>query len=153
MKSKIAATAAVLAAALVVAAPAAAKPKQVAYAGTTTGGAQISFKLAKGKMKGLRSSMFVSCSTGPSSSVKGGVETFEPGVPVKVGPEFKGTAKQYTPLAYQDVTKNYTIQAGRSGKRITGSLSLSFSYFIPDLYYPRTYFCWGTADFTAKAKK
>jgi hypothetical protein len=153
MKRKITATAAVLATGLVVAAaPAAAKPKAVNYSGTTTGGAQITFKLAKGKMKGLVSSIYVSCSTGTSSSVKGGVETFEPAAPVKVGPEFKGTAMQYTPLAYQDVTKNYTITASRSGKRITGSLSQSFSYFIPDLYYPRTYFCWGTADFSARPR-
>ncbi len=154
MKSKFATTVAVLATGLAVAAaPAAAKPKAVKYSGTTTGGAPITFKLAKGKMKGLVTSIFVSCSTGPSSSVKGGVETFEAPGPVKVGPEYKGTAKQYTPLAYQDVTKNYTITASRSGKRITGALSQSFSYFIPDLYYPRTYFCWGTADFTAKPKK
>lgn len=153
MKRKITTTAAVLATGLAVAAaPAAAKPKPVNYSGTTSGGAPISFKLVKGKMKGLLSSVYATCSIGPSSSVKGGVETFEPGAAVKVGPEFKGTAKQYSPLAWQDVTKNYTITASRSGKRITGSLSQSFSYFIPDLYYPRTYFCWGVADFTAKAK-
>ena len=151
MKRKLTATVAVLATGLLVAAaPVAAKPKAVAYSGTTTGGAKIGFKLAKGKMKGLVSSMYVSCSTGASSSVKGGVEKFEPGAPVKVGPEFKRTTKQYTPLAWQDVTKHYTIKAKRSGKRITGDLSLAFSYFIPDLYYPRTYYCWGTADFTAK---
>ena len=151
MKRKLTATAAVLAAGLVVAAaPAAAKPKAVAYSGATTGGAKITFKLAKGKMKRLVSSVYVSCSTGTSSTVKGGVETFEPGAPVKVGPEFKRTTKQYTPLAWQDVTKYYTIKAARTGKRITGKLSLAFSYFIPDLYYPRTYYCMGTADFTAK---
>lgn len=143
---------AVIAVGLAAAGPAAAKRKPVAYSGTTSGGAPIAFKLAKGKLRGLLSSVFVSCSTGTSSSVKGGVETFEPEAAVKVGPEFKGTAKQYSPLAWQDVTKNYTITADRSGKRITGSLSQSFSYFIPDLYYPRSYFCWGTADFSAKAK-
>jgi len=153
MKSKIAATAAVLATGLVVAAaPAAAKQKPVNYTGTTSSGAQVSFKLVKGKMKGFVSSMFVSCSTGPASSVKGSVEEFEPPAAVKVGPEFRGTAKQYTPIAYQEVTKNYTITANRSGRQITGSLSLSFSYFIPDLWYPRTYFCWGTSDFSARPR-
>lgn len=150
---KITATAAVLATGLVVAAaPAAAKPKAVAYSGSTSGGAQISFKLAKGKMKGLVSSLYVSCSTGTSQTVKGGVETVEPEAPVRLGPEQKSTVKQYTPLAYQDVTKTYTIQASRSGKRITGELGLSFSYFIPDLYYPRTYYCYGTADFSARPR-
>jgi hypothetical protein len=152
MKRKITATVAVLATGLAVAAaPAAAKQKPVKYSGTTSGGAPITFKLAQGKMKGLLTSVFVSCSTGPSSSVKGGVETVEVGA-AKVGPEVKITASDYTPLAWQDVTKTYTVQASRSGKRISGKLGVSFSYFIPDLYYPRTYFCFGSADFSAKAK-
>lgn len=152
MKKQISATAAVLALGLAVAAaPAAAKPKQVAYKGATSGGAPVTFKLAKGKVKGLVTSVFVSCSTGTSGSVKGGVETVEIRA-VKVGPEVKITAEDYSPLAWQDVTKTYTVKAARSGKRITGSLGVSFSYFIPDLYYPRTYFCFGTTDFTAKAK-
>ncbi len=68
---------------------------------------------------------------------------------VEVGPEFKGTAKQYSPVAWQDVTKYHTVNATRSGKRITGQLELAFSYFVPDLCYPRTYFCFGSADFSA----
>jgi hypothetical protein len=153
MTRKITATAAVLATGLAVAAaPAAAKQKPVAYSGTTSGGAKVTFKLAKGKMKRLRSSIFVSCSTGTSSSVRGGVEDFEPPAPVRLGGEYKRSVKQYTPLAYQDVTKTYTIQASRSGKRITGKLGLSFSYFIPDLWNPRTYYCWGTGTFSAKPR-
>lgn len=145
------ATAAILATGLVVAAaPAAAKPKAVNYSGTTSGGAQVSFKLAKGKMKGLASSIYVECSTGPSSSSKGSVEEFEAPTAVKVGPEYKATIKQYSPIAWQDVTKYYTVNATRSGKRISGTLELAFSYFVPDLYYPRTYFCFGSADFSAK---
>lgn len=152
MKKQITATTAVLATALAfAAAPAAAKQKPVNYSGATSGGAPVTFKLAKGKVRGLLTSVFVSCSTGPSSSVKGGVETVEVGA-VKVGPEVKITAKDYSPLAWQDVTKTYTVQASRSGKRITGKLGVSFSYFIPDLYYPRTYFCFGSTDFSAKAR-
>lgn len=144
---------AVLATGMAVAAsPAAAKQKPVAYKGTTSGGAPISFKLTKGKMKGLASSIYVSCSTGPSSSTKGSVEAFVPKAAIKVGPEFKATTKQYSPIAWQDVTKYYTVNAGRSGKRINGTLEMAFSYFIPDLYYPRTYFCFGSADFSAKAR-
>jgi hypothetical protein len=150
---KIVTTAAVLATGLLVAAaPAAAKQKQLNYSGTTSGGAQVSFKLAKGKMKGLTSSIYVSCSTGPSGSVKGSVEEFEAPGAVKVGPEFKATTKQYSPIAWQDVTKYYTVDAARSGKRITGTLELAFSYFVPDLYYPRTYFCFGSADFSARPR-
>jgi hypothetical protein len=152
MSRKITATVAVLATGLAVAAaPAAAKQKQVAYSGNTSGGTAITFKVAKGKIKGLVTGVYVSCSTGTSATVKGGVETVEVGG-VKVGPEVKTTAMDYSPLAWQDVTKTYTVKASRSGKRITGSLGVSFSYFIPDLYYPRTYYCYGTTDFTAKAK-
>jgi hypothetical protein len=152
MSRKISATAAVLAVGLAVAAaPAAAKQKQVAYSGTTSGGNTVTFKLAKGKIKSLVTGVYVSCSTGTSATVKGGLETVE-AAPVKLGPEVKVTAKDYSPLAWQDVTKTYTIDADRSGKRITGSLGVSFSYFIPDLYYPRTYYCYGTTDFSAKAK-
>jgi hypothetical protein len=153
MKRKITATVAVLATGLAVAAaPAAAKQKPVNYSGTTSGGANVSFKLAKGKMKGFVSSIYVTCSTGPSSSSKGSVEEFEVPGAVKVGPEFKATTKQYSPAAWQEVTKYYTVNASRSGKRISGQIELAFSYFVPDLYYPRTYFCFGTADFSAKAR-
>ena len=136
---------------LVAAAPAAAKQKQVAYSGTTSGGNTVTFKLAKGKIRSLVTGVYVSCSTGTSASVKGGIETVELGG-AKVGPEVKVTAKDYSPLAWQEVTKTYTVKASRSGKRITGSLGVSFSYFIPDLYYPRTYYCHGTTDFSGKAR-
>lgn len=150
-------TAAVLAAAtmLFAAAPATAKKKQAStgtYAGKTTGGANITFKLAKGgKVKDLSSGIFVSCISAQSSTPKGGVETYAPPAGTKLGTT-EGEVKQPSALAWgMDVTKHYTTTLRKAGKtRVAGELKMSFSYMIPDLYYPRIYMCYGTTEFTAR---
>ena len=53
-------------------------------------------------------------------------------------------------IRVRDVTKTYTITVRRAGKKsVSGDLRLSFSYFVPDLYAPKTFFCSGTTQFTA----
>ncbi|MGZ5312255.1 MAG: hypothetical protein ACXWZW_09845 [Solirubrobacterales bacterium] len=149
-------TAAVLAAAtmLVAAAPATAKKKQAStgnYAGKTAGGANITFKLAKGgKVKNLSSSIFVSCMSAQSSVPKGGVDLFSPPAGLKLGTN-EAEVQQPSALTPWNVTKHYTTTLRKAGKtRVTGELKLSFSYLIPDLYYPRIYMCYGTTEFTAR---
>ena len=49
-----------------------------------------------------------------------------------------------------DVTKYYTTTIRKTGNRtVSGELKMTFSYFIPDLYNPRIYMCFGTTDFSA----
>ena len=148
---------AVLAAAtmLVGAAPAAAKKKQAPtgnYAGKTSGGSNITFKLAKsGKVKNLQSGSFVTCTSLQSTTPKSGIERYVPPAGTKLGTT-EGEVKQASALAWgMDVTKYYTTTIRKAGRtKVSGELKMSFSYMIPDLYNPRIYMCFGTADFTAK---
>jgi hypothetical protein len=138
---------------LVAAAPAAAKKKQTTgpFAGTTSGGNSITFNVARGgTVTGINTGVFVTCLSAQSSTPKGGLERFTPPEPARVGQTVQSQALQFSPLSGRDSTKTYTITVRKSGKRLTGDLRESFSYFIPDLYYPRTYLCTGTTQFSAK---
>lgn len=141
-------TLAAAAAALALAAPASAGA--VKYAGKTSGGAKITFNFAKGKMKKMRSFIYVTCTSAQSSEVKGGVDYYRPPGAIPVGKEVKRSERQPSAVAYGNPTKYYTVKSKRKGKRITGKLRLSFSYYIPDLYYPRIYMCTGVTNFSAK---
>jgi hypothetical protein len=146
---------AVLALAVCVA-PAAAKGKKKqpfagAFHGTTTGGSSISLNVARsGQVSAVNSSIYVVCLSAQSSTPKGGVELFTPPTAPKLGQTAIVEAMQPSAVGARTLTKHYTTTVRRAGKKaVSGELKLSFSYFIPDLYFPRIYLCSGSTQFSA----
>ena len=136
-------------------APAAAKGKKKPFAGafkgTTESGTPISLNVTKGgQVNGITGSVYVYCASLQTTQTKGGVDTFQPPAGPKLGQTVQNSALQTSFVAARDVTKTYTTTVRRAGKRaVTGELRLSFSYFVPDLYNPKTFFCSGTTGFSA----
>src|SRR5687768_7643523 len=144
---------AALALTLAVAPAAVAKKKAFtgSFNGKTTAGTPLSLKVAKGgQVKNMTGSVFVYCMSLNTTQTKGGVELFQPPAGPKLGQEVQNSALQPSFVAGRDVTKTYTITVRRAGKKsVSGDLRLSFSYFVPDLYAPKTFYCSGTTQFTA----
>ena len=127
------------------------QPFAGAFNGKTTAGTDIKLNVTKGGLvKNMTGSVFVYCMSLNTTQTKGGVELFQPPAGPKLGQQVQNSALQPSFVANRDVTKTYTITVRRAGKRtVSGDLRLSFSYFVPDLYNPKTFFCSGTTQFTA----
>jgi hypothetical protein len=152
-KTLIIATAAALALTLAAAPAAVAKKKPFAgsFKGKTTAGTPISLKVTRGgQVKDITGSVFVYCASLNTTQTKGGVDLFQPPAGPKLGQTAQNSALQRSAITGYDVTKTYTTTVRRAGKKsVSGDLRLSFSYFVPDLYAPKTYYCSGTTQFTA----
>ena len=127
------------------------KPFAGSFKGKTTAGTDIKLNVTKGgQVKNMTGSVFVYCASLNTTQTKGGVDLFQPTAGPKLGQTVQNSALQPSFVAGRDVTKTYTITARRAGKKsVSGDLRLSFSYFVPDLYAPKTFFCSGTTQFTA----
>ncbi|MCO5316638.1 MAG: hypothetical protein M9938_10845 [Solirubrobacterales bacterium] len=123
------------------------------YRGKTKGGTAITFNLVGSKLKNIRTMVPTICveTTGGYSS-RAGAELFQPRK-ATLGRKVKSKALQPSAMNHATkVTKNYTVEAHRSGRRIKGKLSLSFSFVILDLYGAKILICNGTTGFTAKPR-
>lgn len=136
-------------------APAAVAKKKKPFAGTfkgkTAAGTSISLKVAKGgQVKGMTGTVFVYCMSPNTPQTRGGVDLFQPPAGPKLGQTLQNSALQPSAVVGRDVTKTYTTTVRRAGKRaVKGELRLSFSYFVPDLWAPKTFYCSGTTEFSA----
>jgi hypothetical protein len=128
------------------------KPFAGAFKGTTEGGTPISLSVTKGgQVKGMTGSVFVYCMSPNTPQTKGGVDLFQPPAGPKLGQSVQNSALQPSYVASRDVTKTYTISVRRAGKRaVNGELRLSYSFFVPDLYNPKVFYCSGTTEFSAR---
>lgn len=124
-----------------------------AYKGKTKGGSSITFN-AKGKrVTGLNMVVPTIClQTGGSYGSSAGAETYRPPRAV-IGRTVKSKALQPAAMNFGvDVTKFYEVKLKRKGRAIGGKLRLSYSYFISDLWNPRTYICSGSTTFSARPR-
>lgn len=144
-------TALAVTAVLAAAGPVAAKP--TAYSGKAKGGSKITFKLSKGKMRSIKGVIPASCFTTSGVAKTSGGELFAPPGAVRIGREVKSKAKQHPALALYPVTKTYTVDARRTGRRISGKLGVSFSYVDFGGYYGYTLVnCFGSTTFSASPR-
>lgn len=120
------------------------------YVGKTDQGTKITFNLKGKKVSKLDSIVAVACMSPQSSTPKGGADWYKHPGSFTLGKTAKASERQPSAVAYGNPTKNYTTKTQAKGKKITGKLNYNFSYYEPDLYYPKTWFCVGVADFTAK---
>jgi hypothetical protein len=147
----------VVAAALVAfPAVASASSRPVKYAGRTSSGHPVTFKIAGGRMYELRAGVRVSCVPMQGGSTPtGGTDIFgfDGYVPLKRHVRFKFKAK--TALWFNEVTKTHDIWITRRGSTIRGRLRLQFSFLVPK-FTPGTftiYSCLGGATFKARPKQ
>lgn len=113
------------------------------YVGETKGGTKITFKQKGKKVSKLKTMIFVNS----------GIDFYEPPKAMRIGKEVKQSKLQPSAVAGWEVTKNYTVNLTRKGKKVKGKLALNFSFLVPDLYNPKIYVCQGTTRLTAKPKK
>lgn len=126
----------------------AAAAKKVNYAGTTKEGTEISFFTKGGWVDGIRSRVPTSCVSAQGGPPVATIDLFYPPFKYKLGTKGTGVATEPWP------TRHYTFESRRSGRKIKGKLSLSYSKTVPasNYYGYRILTCWGTASFTAKQR-
>jgi hypothetical protein len=124
------------------------------YKGKTKGGNAVTFNLAGTAANGIRTLVPTICleTTGNYSSRAGG-ELFQPAKTARIGRTVKSKALQPAALNMGiKATKNYEVKLRRSGKVVSGKLSLNFSFLVPDLYGASIFICSGTTTFTARPR-
>jgi hypothetical protein len=143
------------AALLVVPAGASASTRPLVYAGKTSSGHTVTFRVANGRMYDLRAGVRVSCvPIQGGTTPTGGVDdfSFDGSIPLISHVRFKFLAK--TALWFSPVTKTHDIWIKRHGNAITGRMRLQFSFLAPK-FTPGTftiYSCLSGATFTAQPK-
>jgi hypothetical protein len=127
----------------------------VSYKGKASG-SSITFKRSGNQISGIRTVLPTVCveTTGSGLSRAGG-ELFRPPGRFTLGRTRK--VKSLQPAAMNSgtkATKNFTVAAKRSGRRVTGKLRVSFSFLRLDLFrrLPYTYICSGSAKFSASPR-
>lgn len=123
------------------------------YKGKTKGGSSITFGLKGKRVTGINTVVPTIClQTGGSYDSSAGSETYRPRR-AAIGRTVKSKALQPAAMHFGvDVTKYYEVNLKRKGKVVSGKLRLSYSYFVPDLWNPRTYVCQGGTSFTARPR-
>lgn len=145
----------ILAAALAAAGPAAAKP--ISYAGKTSGGHRIAFKLSGNKIVNPVTAVPVQCLSiqgGGSPSL--GADPMYPLIKLKLGQNVEFKTKQKPSSYYNEVVVNQQFSSHKSRNgAISGKLRMQYSYLIPK--YPIgtfvIYSCLGTTTYKAKPKR
>jgi hypothetical protein len=113
---------------LVVAAPAAAKPKTLYASGDTQGGEPLSITLKGKRMLITDGLIMTTCVPTHGTPMSYTVPVDPPGSFVLGGPARKVTSVEYMPYK-GDVEKNFTIQVSRQSKRIwKADIEVNFSY-------------------------
>ncbi len=124
------------------------------YKGKTKGGNSVTFNLSGQQARQIRTLVPTICleTTGNYSSRAGG-ELFQPVAPARLGRTVKSRALQPAALNMGiKATKNYEVRIQKSGRVVSGKLSLNFSFLVPDLYGARIFICSGTTTFTARPR-
>lgn len=123
------------------------------YKGKTKGGSSITFNTKGKRVTGLNTVVPTIClQSGGSYGSSAGAETYRPRRAV-IGRTVKSKALQPAAMHFGvDVTKFYEVKLRRKGRVVGGKLRLSYSYFVPDLWNPRTYICSGSTTFTARPR-
>ena len=141
-------------AALVVTAPASARP--VKYAGKTSSGHKITFTVNKGRVHDLTAGLRRSClSLQGGGFPLGGAEVFGFRGSVPFRPHNRFTFMEKPAFHPNEVTKNNDLWLKRRDARtISGRMRLQYSFLIPK--FPigtfTTYSCLGGATFRARAQ-
>ncbi len=138
---------------LVIAGAGASPAAAASFKGKTKGGSTVSFKLKGSKLKGIKTIVPAIClETGGSYSSRAGGELFQP-PKATLGKKVKSSALQPAIMNQAaKATKNYTVEARRSGRKIKGKFSLNYSFLVPDLYQTRIFICSGSTTFTARPR-
>lgn len=148
--------AAILVIAGVLAAAAPAAGKSVSYAGKTSGGQPITFKLRGKKIVNPVAGVPTICiPIQGGGKPQTGVDLMRPLGWVKVGDEVDFTTKQKPFAFYNEVTINQRISSARAGSSITGKLRMQYEFMVPK-YIPGTftiYSCLGEATYKASPKR
>jgi hypothetical protein len=158
MKRLATAVLATTALALVAAGPAAAKP--VAYAGKTSEGTKITFKLAGGKIKQLKTFVPVTCVPSTAGdTTQAGMDSYNAPGSYPLGKETQREALQESGMHYNKVTKVYTVIKPRRKRNgtVVGKLRMSFSKSVLATdafgnFRLAIYICQGTARFNVGLK-
>lgn len=124
------------------------------YKGKTKGGSSITLNLNGNRVSGINTVVPTIClQTGGSYGTSAGAETYRPTRAAVIGRTVKSKALQPAAMHFGvDVTKFYEVRLNRKGRVVGGKLRLSYSYFVPDLWNPRTYVCSGSTTFTARPR-
>jgi hypothetical protein len=122
--------------------------------GTTEGGNKITLKRSGTKVSKIRTLVPTMCvETTGSGYTRAGGELFRPPGSYTLGRQRKSKALQSAAMNQGiDATKNYTVKVTSAGGRaVSGKLSVSLSFMVPDLYrsLPYIYLCQGTTTFAA----
>lgn len=127
-----------------------------AYAGKTRDGSSIRLKVAGGKVSAINTTVPTSCvETTGSFGTRAGAELFQPPGSFALGRA--GRARALQPAAMNDgtrATKNYTVDVRRAGAKLTGTLSVNFSFLRPgvDIYHSYIFICTGSTKFSLAAR-
>lgn len=122
------------------------------YAGKTRDGSGIRLKVAGRKVSAIRTTVPTSCvETTGSGQTRAGAELFQPPGSFALGRA--GRARALQPAAMNSgirATKNYTVDVRRSGAKLTGTLSVNFSFLRPgpSIYSSYIFICTGSTKFT-----
>jgi hypothetical protein len=123
--------------------------------GKTEGGTRITLKRTGSKVSRIRTTVPAMCvETTGSGQTRAGAELFQPPGSFTVNRARKTKALQ--PAALNQgikATKNYTVEITAAGGRaVRGTVSVNFSFLVPDLFRPMgfIYSCQGTTTFTAR---
>jgi hypothetical protein len=147
-----------IATAALLAAPTAASAwsRPVKYAGRTSSGHPVTFKLAHGRMYDPRAGVRVTCvPIQGGTTPTGGTDLFgfDGWIPLKHHVRFRFKAR--TALWFNPVTKSHDIWIKRRGNTITGRMRMQFSFLSPK-WQPGTfviYSCLGGATFKARPRR
>ena len=139
---------AALATALLALAPAAQAGKGTQYKGKTKEGDKISFRLDGAWLRGISTRMPTSCVSAQGGSPLVQFSSWEPPYDFRVGKTAKVKVKEPWP------ERHYTISTRKRGRKITGKLKISYSMLANGAWGGwRILTCYGTASFTAKARR
>jgi len=145
-----------LAGLLASAAPAVAA-KSTTYAGKTSGGQPITFKVRGGKIYNPEAGVPVSClPIQGGGTPQTGVDLMHPAGWVKIGDAVDFSYEQKPYAHYNDVTMNQRFSSRRGkGGVITGALRMQYQFMVPK--FPigtfSIYSCLGNATYTARPKR
>jgi hypothetical protein len=142
-----------LAAALLLGAPAAHAAKGVPYQGKATGGLKVSFTLKKNRMWNFLAGVPMTC-----LPIQGGGNPMTGAEPINwrwvdVGLKgYKFSDEVKPTFHYNEVTRNATVTTRRSGKRVSGSIRFQYQFLVPK--WPigtfQIYSCLGNMKFSAR---
>lgn len=129
------------------AAPSAAEAKSVRYSGKTSEGARIRFSVARGYMWTPKSKVPITCRSSNQGVVSDtSLHPFDPYLGFRIGIRDRGK------WGVSDPVPTYEMKSRKRGRRITGSLAMSYSEVAPDNFGGvRAVTCSGRTKFSARA--